>query len=100
MPMKRADYERLVSGRFWEPSQVLAPYTPWWVLHLIDRLTPLCWTSMVMWKLGYGDSGWNWWPHESCFNLTPPVRDDLDLCDYCGKFDKGARFEPATEATR
>lgn len=63
-----------------EPWPWLRFITPWWALHWLCNRYHLCWSGMVMWKMGYG---WSWSLSRSC--LFP--------FDYCGYYDDASDQE-------
>ena len=58
-------------------------FTPWWVLHFINRHTATCWPRMATWKL-YGEDGIDesWCVSRSCWDGPNGG------WDYCGRYQR------------
>jgi hypothetical protein len=59
----------------YSPARWMRHLLSWRILRWINDHTDVCWTNVVMWKLGYDRE--NWWPNRNCFHPY----------DYCGKFE-------------
>lgn len=69
-----------------EPPSWLRHFIPWSVLDWMFNRWHLCWSGMVMWKLGYE---WSWSIDRSCV-----------LQDYCGWYATKATPQEKAEAMR
>ena len=77
----------------WQPPDILRHVIPWGLLYWIDPRLPICWTGVVMWKLGYG---WSW--ACSCSSddeITHHVERWGGWVCYCGKFDDPREYRAA-----
>jgi len=63
---------------------------PWRMLYWIDRLFPVCWLNVAMWKM---------WGVEGCFGPSSNCWDGPagEKYDYCGKFKTKEEFDKAME---
>lgn len=62
------------------PPNWMRHIAPWGLLVWLDHHLPVCWASVVTWKIGAGAMSDSWWPNRTCF-YAEPYR-----YDYCGKF--------------
>lgn len=80
--------------RYWSPPSWMRHFVPWAALHWFADRYGVCWSAIVMWKMGYG---WReWTPCRSCFNLDHP--DQKYHYDYCGTYTSGP--EPLVRVER
>lgn len=64
-------------------------FVPWFVLKWIDKHSEFCWSSMVMWKLGYDGEDWEWRVKDGCFQWYPKNIFSVVKPCFCGKYPRG-----------